>query len=219
MNPDILLFLPVLLFSIVLHEVAHGWVALREGDDTAYMLGRITLNPLPHVDLFGTVLMPLLLWVSNAGFLFGWAKPVPINPRKFRNYRRGDIRVSLAGVTVNALLAVGFVLLIALFGAIGQAAPGAAGTIDLLVRMAHFGVLINLVLVLFNLIPIPPLDGSHVLYHLLPPRVGARYRELGRFGILILLGIMFFAPGLLRIFLWPVSAASRALGPLLQWAT
>lgn len=219
MNPEIILFLPVLLFSIVLHEVAHGWVALREGDDTAYRLGRITLNPLPHVDLFGTVLIPLVLLASNSPFLFGWAKPVPVNPNNFRNYRSGDIRVSLAGVTVNALLAIGFLLLLVVSGWIAAAAPGATGALALLARMCVYGILINLVLAIFNLIPIPPLDGSHVLYHLLPPRLGARYRELGRFGILILMGLMFFVPGFLGIVFRPVAWVRHMLGPLVQWAT
>jgi Zn-dependent protease len=200
-----LLFLPVLLFSIIVHECAHGWVALRQGDATAYMLGRLTLNPVPHVDLFGSVIVPLVLWVSHAGFLFGWAKPVPVNPRNFRDYRRGDILVSLAGVAANLALAVVFTLLIV--GAVwaGRLLPVIEPTLALVRQMAGFGVVINLVLAVFNLIPIPPLDGSHVPYHLLPARWGARYRELGRYGILVLLAVLFFAPRLVSTLLWPVS--------------
>ena len=219
MNLNIILFLPVLLFSIVLHEVAHGWVALRQGDDTAERLGRITLNPLPHIDLFGTILFPLLLWASQAGFLFGWAKPVPVDPRKFRDYRRGDILVSLAGVTANLLLCFAFVLMILVVGALHQMIPAATPTVELLVQMARYGVLINLVLAFFNLVPIPPLDGSHVVYHLLPPRMGAAYRRAGRFGILVLIGIMFFAPNLLSVVFWPVMAVNRLMEPLVLWAT
>ena len=219
MNLNFILFLPVLLFSIVLHEVAHGWVALRQGDDTAERLGRITLNPLPHVDLFGTILFPLLLWASQAGFLFGWAKPVPVDPRKFRDYRRGDILVSLAGVTANLLLCVAFLVLILVVGLIHQVVPGATPTVELLVRMAQYGVLINLVLAFFNLVPIPPLDGSHVVYHLLPPKMGAAYRRVGRFGILLLIGVMFFAPNLLGVVFWPVNVVSRLMEPLVSWAT
>ena len=193
---DILLLIPVLLFSIIVHEVAHAWVALREGDDTAYLLGRITLNPLPHIDLVGSVLVPLGLYFMNAGFLFGWAKPVPVNPRKYHNYRQGDIRVSLAGIAANLILAVGFTLLAAMLVKIGQLSGGTlAGPMDVAVRVAELGILINLVLAFFNLVPIPPLDGSHVLYHLLPPRLGVAYRRLGRFGMLILVAVFFLLPG------------------------
>src|SRR5512145_2849886 len=111
---DLFLYLPVLLFSVVLHEYAHGWQALREGDDTAYMLGRITLNPIPHIDLFGSILLPVMLALLNSPFMIGWAKPVPVNPRKYRNYKAGDIRVSLAGIVTNLGLAlIATVLLIA----------------------------------------------------------------------------------------------------------
>ena len=108
---DFLSLLPVLIFSIVVHEVAHAWVALREGDDTAQQLGRITLNPVSHMDLMGSFLVPVALHFMANGLIFGWAKPVPIDPRKFRNYRSGDIKVSLAGIVSNLLLAVVFTLL------------------------------------------------------------------------------------------------------------
>ncbi|MYH48714.1 MAG: site-2 protease family protein [Gammaproteobacteria bacterium] len=193
---DILLLIPVLLLSIIVHEVAHAWVALREGDDTAYTLGRITLNPLPHIDLIGSILVPLGLYFMNAGFLFGWAKPVPVNPRKYHNYRRGDIRVSLAGIAANLILAAGFTLLAALLMKTAQVSGGAlSGPMDVAVRIAELGILINLVLAFFNLVPIPPLDGSHVLYHLLPTRLGVAYRRLGRYGMLILLAVFFLFPG------------------------
>jgi Zn-dependent protease len=103
---DALLIIVALLFSIVVHEVAHAWQARREGDDTAEQLGRITLNPLPHLDLFGSILVPAMLYLSNAGFLFGWAKPVPVDPSRYRDYVAGDIRVSLAGIVSNLALAV-----------------------------------------------------------------------------------------------------------------
>jgi Zn-dependent protease len=201
---DLALLLPVLLFSVVVHEYAHGWVALRQGDDTAYKLGRLTLNPLPHIDPLGSVIVPALLWASNAGFLFGWAKPVPVMPPNFRNYRRGDILVSLAGIVANLILALGFTLLLFVAVALVRGAPDAGGVGELLARVAHYGILINLILAFFNLLPVPPLDGSHVMYHLLPPRLGARYRELGRFGILIVFGIMILAPGAFRLVLSPV---------------
>jgi Zn-dependent protease len=200
---ELLLVIPVLLFSVIVHEVAHGWVALREGDPTAFNLGRLTLNPLPHIDPFGSILVPLMLWMSPAKFLFGWAKPVPVNPRNFRDYRRGDILVSLAGIGANLLLAVAFTAIAALIGLAAQAAPALIPTLAVLQRMAAYGVWINLVLAFFNLIPIPPLDGSHVLYHLLPPRLGMRYRELGRYGMLVLLAVMFLLPGVIQVLMWP----------------
>ena len=193
---DILLLIAVLLFSIIVHEVAHAWVALREGDDTAHSLGRITLNPLPHIDPIGSVLVPLALHFMNAGFLFGWAKPVPVNPRKYRDYRGGDIRVSLAGIVANLILAVGFTLLAAVLVKIGQLTGGAlAGPMDVAVRTAELGILINLVLAFFNLVPVPPLDGSHVVYHLLPLRLGVAYRRVGRYGMLVLMAFFIFLPG------------------------
>lgn len=187
---QLLIALPVLIFSIVLHEVAHGWVAHREGDPTAAMLGRITFNPLPHIDPIGSILVPAVLLLMPGGFVFGWAKPVPVNPRNFRNYKQGDIRVSLAGVVVNFLLAIAFAFLLA--GAMWglRLAPAGAATWQVIAEMARFGILINFVLVLFNLLPIPPLDGSHVMYHLLPPHLAVRYRELGRFGMLIVFAFL-----------------------------
>jgi Zn-dependent protease len=199
-----ILFLPVLLFSVVVHEYAHGWQARREGDNTAYMLGRLTLNPIPHIDLFGSILFPLILKLSGASFLFGWAKPVPVNPRNYRNYKAGDIRVSLAGIVSNLILAAISTVLIGLFIHGRRLIPGFSPTFDLLQQMATIGLTLNLVLAFFNLIPIPPLDGSHVLYHLLPPQLGMKYRELGRYGILILLGLMFFARPVFQVFYLPV---------------
>jgi Zn-dependent protease len=200
---DLILFLPVLLFSVVLHEYAHGWQARREGDDTAYMLGRLTLNPVPHIDLFGSILLPLMLVLMRSSFLIGWAKPVPVNPRNYRDYRGGDIRVSLAGIVVNLLLALAGTLLLIILLNIQRFIPGAASVIDILARMAQYGVLINLVLAFFNLIPIPPLDGSHVLYHLLPPHLGAAYRRLSQYGMLILVAVMFFARPLFGVLMSP----------------
>ncbi len=202
---ELLLIVPVLLFSVILHEVAHGWVALREGDPTAYMLGRLTLNPIPHIDLFGSVLFPLMLWAMHAGVLFGWAKPVPVNPRNFRNYKRGDLLVSLAGIVMNLLLAIGFTMVSLAIVLLARGVPSAIPTLALLQRMAAYGISINLVLAFFNLIPIPPLDGSHVLYHLLPPKLGLRYRQVGQYGMLILLVLLFAVPGVLDVFLWPAS--------------
>lgn len=213
---ELILFLPVLLFSVVLHEFAHGWMAHREGDDTALMLGRLTLNPIPHIDLFGSIIFPMVLWLTHAGVLFGWAKPVPVNPRKYRNYKRGDILVSLAGIMANLALAVIATFLIIILTHVGRMIPALAPTIGLFMQMAAYALVINLVLAFFNLIPIPPLDGSHVLYHLLPPQLGLKYRQVGRYGMFVLLFIMLFAPGVLHIFLGPVSLLQQFAESLIR---
>jgi len=203
----------MLLFALVAHEFAHGWVAHTQGDDTAYMLGRLTLNPLPHIDPFLTVILPIVLWVgSNGTFTFGGAKPVPINPRNFRNYRRGDILTSGAGVVTNAVLAVVCTLLFMAVGALHQLLGGlGTSTANAAQRMLTFGVMINCVLAVFNLIPIPPLDGSRLFYHLLPPAMGARYRSLDRFGFAILLVLMLLFQNVLTLLLSPAYWAVQHL--------
>ena len=188
---------------MVAHEYAHAEAAYRQGDDTAYMLGRLTLNPLKHIDPIMTVLLPVILWVSNAGFLFGAAKPVPVNPRKYRTFVRGDVIVSLAGIVVNLALFVVFTGLFGAVGLIGQRMPSLAGSLGILQEMTYQGMRLNLVLAFFNLIPIPPLDGSHVFYHLLPPGWGLKYRQFYALGMLPLLLILWLAPGAINVFLWP----------------
>ena len=201
---DFILIVPILLFSIVAHEVAHAWQAMREGDDTAYKLGRITLNPIPHLDPVGSILVPALLFYFGGGTLFGWAKPVPVVPRNFRNYKMGDIRVSMAGIVVNLILAViCTVVLIGIFR-IGGADFAATEIGSSLATIANYGIFINLILAYFNLLPIPPLDGSHVMYHLLPPRLGAQYRAMGRYGVTLLFFVVVLFPGVLSSVLAPV---------------
>lgn len=187
----LLITLPVLILSVVFHEVAHGYAARAQGDPTAAMLGRLTLNPIPHLDPLGSFIVPGLLAISGTGVVFGWARPVPVNPRNFREYRRGDIIVSLAGVAVNLVLALVFAVLQAVVAWVILASPGGSAPLQMLQQMFVYGVFINLILVLFNLVPIPPLDGSHVMYHLLPPRLGARYREMGRYGMLLVFAFLF----------------------------
>ena len=189
---------------MVAHEWAHAEAAYRQGDDTAYMLGRLTFNPLKHIDPFMTILLPALLLVTHAPFLFGAAKPVPVNPRKYRHYRRGDVIVSLAGIAMNLGLFLVCAGLFALTGIIGDGLPGVRGSLTIFQRMLQSGMSLNLVLAFFNLIPIPPLDGSHVLYQLLPPGAGVRYRQLYAYGFIPLFLIVAFAPVLLTPFLWPV---------------
>jgi Zn-dependent protease len=199
----LLTVLPVLLMSVVVHEVAHALVAKWEGDDTAYNLGRITLNPIPHLDPMGSIIVPLILAALPGSFIFGWAKPVPVNPRNYRNYVRGDIRVSLAGIVSNLILAAIFTLLLAFIQWLGVRV-GFGYVLAILSQAASVGIFINLILAFFNLIPIPPLDGSHVLYHLLPRNLRARYRELGRYGIGIILLLLFVVPDGFSLLLRPV---------------
>jgi Zn-dependent protease len=198
--------LPVLIFSIVVHEVAHAWVALKEGDDTAQSLGRITLNPLSHLDPVGSVLVPIALYFMPGGLLFGWAKPVPIDPRKFRDFRGGDIRVSMAGIVSNLILTVVFTLMAVICIRLQGLLPVGDSMFGFLIRTARFGVFINLILAFFYQIPIPPLDGSHVLYHFLPRGLRAGYQQAGRYGILVLMGLAWFYPPFFSIILSPVFA-------------
>jgi Zn-dependent protease len=191
---------------MVAHEWAHAEAAYRQGDDTAYALGRLTLNPLKHIDPIMTVALPVLLLVTHAGFLFGAAKPVPVNPQKYRDYRRGDIIVSLAGIVMNLLLFGVCAVLYTLSGIAGTELRVLGSSLAIFQRMLLLGMSFNLVLAFFNLIPIPPLDGSHVLYHFLPPGAGLKFRQLYAFGFIPIFLIVAFAPFLLKPFLWPVTA-------------
>jgi Zn-dependent protease len=200
LSAQAIILVAVLIVSVVVHEVAHAWQARREGDDTAERLGRITLNPIPHLDPLGSVIIPLVLAISG-GVVFGWAKPVPVNPANYRSYVAGDIRVSLAGIVSNLALAclatVAAGIVLQLTGGTGIARP--------LFQALDYMIFINLLLAFFNLIPIPPLDGSHVLFHLLPRPLALKYREAGRYGLLIVMGLLFFLPGAFNILLRPVT--------------
>jgi Zn-dependent protease len=208
---------------MVAHEYAHGYAALKQGDTTAYSLGRLTWNPLPHIDLFMTILLPLMTYLT-AGIAFGGAKPVPVVPRNYRNFKRGDIIVSLAGVATNLVIAVLCVPLIIIVGLLGSSVPVLTDTGALLQTMLAYGILINLALAAFNLIPIPPLDGSHVFKYLLPPAWALNYQRLGAQGLLILFLLIAFGRPLLNLWFQPVyfvyRVASRAFFPFLlpsQW--
>jgi Zn-dependent protease len=196
------------VFSLVAHEYAHGYAALKQGDDTALLQGRLTLNPLPHIDLWLTILLPAMLWYFSDGrFVFGGAKPVQVRPDRYRNYRKGDIIVSGAGVVTNLLIALLCVLLFVLVGLLGQVLPGGVAVIGTIQRMLTWGVWLNVMLGVFNLLPIPPLDGSHVLYHFLPLRIRERYRSIQRLGFLPLLGLMLIFPKALQTLLIPAYMA------------
>lgn len=198
---DIQAFLVIyvaLLFSVCVHETAHAWTADMCGDDTARLLGRVTLNPVVHIDPIGTVLFPILGFFTGFPFI-GWAKPVPVNPRRFRNYRRDDILVSLAGIISNLGLALIAAFSIRIFGAVGSQFPIAEPIRTILFYM----MFINVALAVFNLIPIPPLDGSHVLYHYLPMQAADQFRMLQQYGYLILMLLLMF--GVFRVLLhWPM---------------
>jgi Zn-dependent protease len=184
--------LPV-LFAVVLHEVAHGWVANRLGDPTAARMGRLTLNPIAHIDLFGSILIPLLLIISNAPFLFGYAKPVPVNFGNLRHPKRDMIWVAAAGPITNLLLALGAIVflkaLVPLFGASGQASSF-VDFVAPVALMARNAVIINVVLAVFNAVPLPPLDGGRVLVGLLPEPHSSALARIEPFGFLILLVLL-----------------------------
>lgn len=195
----------MLLFALVAHEVAHAWTAFRQGDDTAYQLGRITLNPLPHIDPVLTIAMPALLWfLTNGAFTFGGAKPVPVVTRNFRNFVRGDLIVSSAGIITNLILAVVCTVLFILAGVLHDV-TGGSGTSTMVTaqRMLNWGIYLNLVLAVFNLIPVPPLDGSRIFYHVLPPAWGLRYRALDRFGFLPIMALVLLFRPVLTLFMEP----------------
>ena len=211
MSPQLELFLlaaPVLLFSMVAHEYAHGYAALKQGDPTAFQLGRLTWNPAKHIDPFMTVILPIVTWFT-AGFLFGGAKPVPVIPRNYKHYKRGDIIVSLAGIATNLVLAAIAVGVVILLGLLGRQVPTLAETCAILQIMMSFGVFFNLILAYFNLLPIPPLDGSHVVKHLLPPRLAFHYQSIGRFGLLILILLFTVGSGVFGKIMYPVLLLAR----------
>lgn len=173
--------LPV-IFAITVHEVAHGWMAKRCGDKTAWMLGRLTLNPLKHIDPIGTIILPGILLLTGTGFIFGWAKPVPVNARNLNDPVKDMAIVAVAGPLANLLMAVGWALCARLGIFINQEVVSLP-----LIYMGVAGISINLVLALINLLPIPPLDGSRILSALLPARWAWRYNQLERYGFVILL--------------------------------
>jgi Zn-dependent protease len=208
----------MLLFSMVAHEYAHGWAALRQGDPTAWSLGRLTWNPAKHIDPFMTILLPVMLAMAGAPII-GGAKPIPVDPRNFRDLKRGDIIVSLAGVAANGFIAIACIPVAVVAGVLGEALPALAQPLALLQRMALAGVFLNMILVVFNLLPIPPLDGSHVFKYLLPPRLALAYTRLAGAGILVLLAFMYFVPGMRRVIVGPAlfvqSFAERLVLPFL----
>lgn len=202
--------LPV-VFAVVLHEVAHGWVADRLGDNTARFMGRLTLNPLKHIDPLGTVLIPLLLLISGSPFLFGYARPVPIDPRKLRNPKRDMIWVAAAGPVTNLLLALISALLLFVVVRLPDALIWFTQPIAM---MCQASIIINFVLFIFNLIPLPPLDGGRVAVGLLPGPMAYQLSRMEPYGFLIIVALLF--TGILGKVIGPlVMGGSMAL---IDWA-
>jgi Zn-dependent protease len=194
MNADtIFLALPALVFSIILHEVAHGYAAYRLGDPTAKYSNRLTLNPLAHVDLMGSIVLPIFLILVHSPVLFGWAKPVPFNPYYFRNPKKGIMIVGAAGPLTNFALAL-------ISGVLFQAVAPFAEVVG---RFLGYFCVTNVILGTFNLIPIPPLDGSRVLYGLLPERWLQSYMQIERYGFIILFVLLW--GGALDRVIYPVA--------------
>jgi len=191
---DTIFFIAILIMSVVIHEVSHGFIALRFGDRTALYAGRLTLNPLKHLDMFGSVILPIFLILTHSSFLFGWAKPVPYNPNNLTNRKWGTIAVASAGILANLSLAV-------FFGLILRFSLNSVMSVDFVSIISSI-VLINLGLAIFNLIPIPPLDGSKILFSLLPNSFYFVISFLEQYSlVLILIFIVFFAN-----YLYPILA-------------
>jgi len=221
-----------LLFAMVLHEYAHGWVANKCGDPTAKMQGRLTMNPLAHIDPFGTIIMPLLCLMLPGSFLFGWAKPVPIDPRNMRQPRRDMTLVAAAGPGMNLILAVVSAVLLAILlsidpslmsqesGRTTEEVETSAATVFLLpiAVMALYAVLVNVFLAVFNLIPIPPLDGGRIMVSLLPPQSAMVLARLEPYGMMILVGLLVFDRELRVIHTFTHTFASGLSGTILSTA-
>lgn len=211
--PDIAQFLQILsvvalpaIVAITFHEAAHGYVALRLGDDTAYRLGRVTFNPIRHVDPFGTILLPAVLALTT-GFVFGWAKPVPVDFMRLNNPRRDMVWVALAGPGINIALALFSALLLHTAGLMP------AFFAEWFAQNLQFSILINVILAVFNMIPLPPLDGGRVAVGLLPDVIARPLAGLERYGLFILIGVIFLLPFVAGQLGYPINIIGWLLGP------
>lgn len=196
-NVDLILGIPLLFFAVVVHECCHGYVAYLCGDDTAKMSGRLTLNPIPHIDMLGTIILPLILILTHSPVLIGWAKPVPINPYRLNNPIKDMAKVGLAGPGSNFAMAILSALIIWLFKISGLNPYTEINT--LIIKLLYINVQLNLVLGVFNMVPIPPLDGSRIVSAFLPTQIAYKYNQLERYGIFIIFFLLSF--GFLN-FLW-----------------
>lgn len=201
---DLIVMLPILLFSVIIHEIAHGWVALKCGDPTARDAGRLTLNPIPHIDPFMTVILPLFLIISRSGIIFGGAKPVPVNPYLLRGGEKDQVKVSFAGPGSNILMALGAFMLSLIVIVLIRGADSAIGAT--FVSLLNKFILINLVLANFNLLPIPPLDGSWILSYFLKGEAKQVYLRIQRAGFMVFvlfIMVMRFIPNLFGLIFAP----------------
>ncbi len=207
------IFVLPMVFAITVHEAAHGWVAKRLGDNTAFMLGRVTLNPLKHIDPVGTILVPLGLYVLT-GFMFGWAKPVPVDWRNLNQPKRDMGFVALAGPAANLLMALIWAVMVYIGAMTMQSFDWLALP---LLLMGVAGVLINSVLMALNLLPILPLDGGRVLFSLLPPKQAQVYSRTESFGLIVV--VLLLATGVLGLILWPVVGLTIKMLPASEIVT
>ena len=187
---SVVIMFPVFLFSLVFHECAHAWMGLRRGDDLAYHMGRLTLNPIPHIDPVGTLILPIFLMLSPGGMMFGWAKPVPVNPKVSS---KDMMIIAAAGPLSNLLLIPVFLALT--FALSRTAGPEPNAVLEALVNMAWMGVVWNVILAGFNLIPIPPLDGSKILYYFLPRQGRELMRMAGQYSFILFVLLIFTGLG------------------------
>jgi len=194
---DFIFIIIILIFSVILHELAHGYSALMLGDPTAKYSGRLTLNPLKHIDPFGSVILPLILYILPGSLIFGWAKPVPYNPYNLRNQKWGEAIVAISGPLTNILIAL-------VFGLIIRFGVSFSLVSDAFVNLSSIIVIMNIVLAIFNLVPIPPLDGSKILFSILPTRFLALRSVFEQYGFIL---VLFFV-----LFLW------RFILPIVTWA-
>ena len=205
---DIIFQVTILIFSVIVHEISHGYAALALGDRTAKYAGRLTLNPLPHIDLFGSIILPMISFAMG-GFIFGWAKPVPYNPYNLRNQKWGSAIVGAAGPLSNLLIAF-------LFGMFIRVAPyffsESAQFLTNLISIASFIVFLNVLLAIFNLLPIPPLDGSKVLFAMLPYQFRYIQEFLEQYGFVILIFFIFFLFRLLHPFIQVIFSIFTGIG-------
>ena len=192
------------LFAITLHEVAHGWAARARGDRTAELLGRLSINPIRHIDPVGTIVMPILVF-STTGFLFGWAKPVPVSVSQLHDPKRDMVVVAVAGPAINLVMASFWALVMAFSLWLGEGTFGA----DFLFSMSRIGILINLILAVFNLLPLPPLDGGRVLRGLVPESIGRRLDAIEPFGLIII--VLLLISGVIGPLIWPVIIGLQGL--------
>ena len=199
------MFIIPMLFAITFHEAAHGYIAKIRGDNTAYLMGRVSLNPLKHIDPLGTIILPSLMFLLGTGFLFGWAKPVPVNFNQLKNPKWDTILVAIAGPLANFIMAIIWLIL-------WQHIPNSGFN-----QMAYFGIILNLMLMVFNLLPIPPLDGSRIISAFLPNHTAIQYNRLERWGFLIILVLLFIPFGNTNILAGTLFPIVYDLFSFIQW--